>query len=275
MPGKKSGDKVKAAVSEHYGEIAEKGRSCCGSDPKGSELVKIYTQEELAVLPKEAKDSNCACGNPVAIAELEPGQVVLDLGSGAGVDVFLAAKNVGPKGKAIGVDMTDAMLEKANRLAERMGFENVEFRKGEIEDLPVDSDSVDVIISNCVINLVTDKDKVFREAYRALKPGGKLAISDRVLIKNLPDEAKEDLDLWSACVSGALMEDEYLSKIKKAGFVGVKVTDRRTYSEEEARSFVKAGKEERKKKTKLDEETAVQAFLAVANDRIVAFKPVS
>jgi len=276
MPGKKSENKVKAAVSEHYGEIAKKGRSCCGSDPKGSELVKIYTPEELAALPKEAKDSNCACGNPVAIAELEPGQVVLDLGSGAGVDVFLAAKNVGPKGKAIGVDMTDAMLDKANRLAKRMGFDNVEFRKGEIEDLPVDSDSVDVIIRNCVINLVTDKDKVFREAYRALKPGGKLAISDRVLIKDLPDEAKEDLDLWSACVSGALMEDEYLSKIKRAGFVRVKVTDRRTYSEEEARSFVKAGREERKKKkTKLDEKTAVQAFLAVANDRIVAFKPAS
>ncbi|MDD1773517.1 MAG: arsenite methyltransferase [Methanomassiliicoccales archaeon] len=274
MPGKKSDEKVKAAVTKHYSKMAKKSKSCCESEPRGSELVKIYTAEELAVLPKEAKDSNCACGNPVAIAELEPGQVVLDLGSGAGVDVFLAARNVGPKGKVIGVDMTDAMLEKANKLAKRMGFDNVEFRKGEIENLPVVGDSVDVIISNCVINLVTDKERVFREAYRVLRPGGKLAISDRVLVKDLPDEAREDLDLWSVCVSGAVMEGEYLSKIRKAGFVKVKVTDRRTYSEQEARSFVKTGVEERKKRRRtLDEETAVQAFLAVANDRIVAFKP--
>jgi ubiquinone/menaquinone biosynthesis C-methylase UbiE len=274
MPGKKSDEKVKAAVTKHYSKMARKSKSCCESEPGGSELVKIYTAEELAVLPKEAKDSNCACGNPVAIAELEPGQVVLDLGSGAGVDVLLAARNVGPKGKVIGVDMTDAMLEKANKLAKRMSFDNVEFRKGEIENLPVVEDSVDVIISNCVINLVTDKERVFREAYRVLRPGGKLAISDRVLLKDLPDEAREDLDLWSVCVSGALMEDEYLSKIRKAGFVKVKVTDQRKYSEKEARSFVKTGAEEWKKRKKtLDEETAVQAFLAVANDRIVAFKP--
>ncbi|MGD0057091.1 MAG: arsenite methyltransferase [Methanomassiliicoccales archaeon] len=274
MLEKKDDKEVKAAVTKHYSKMARKSESCCESEPRVSELVKIYTLEELAVLPKEAKNSNYACGNPVAIAELKPGQVVLDLGSGAGVDVFLAARNVGPKGKAIGVDMTDAMLEKANKLAKRMGFENVEFRKGEIENLPVDANSVDVIISNCVINLIPDKDNVFREAYRVLKPRGKLAISDRVLIKDLPDEAREDLDLWSVCVSGAIMEDEYLSKIKKAGFVKVKVTDRRTYSKKEARSFVKVGAEEWKKKRKtLDEEMAVQAFLAVANDRIVAFKP--
>ncbi len=272
MPAKKSDNAVKTAVSRHYRQVAKKGKSCCEYDPKGSELVKIYTPEELAVLPKEAKDANCACGNPVALAELRPGDVVLDLGSGAGVDVFLTAKNVGSKGKAIGVDMTDAMLEKANKLARSLGLDNVEFRKGEIESLPVESDSVDVIISNCVINLVTDKDRVFREAYRVLKPGGKLAISDRVLIRDLPDEAKGDLELWSACVSGALNEDEYLSKIRKAGFVGVKVTDRRTYSKEEARSFVRAG-DKKRRKSKIDEETAIQAFLAVANDRIVAFKP--
>jgi arsenite methyltransferase len=274
MSGKKTDEDVRAAVSKRYSKVAKKGKSCCDSEPRGSELVKIYTSEELAALPKEAKDSNCACGNPVAIAELEPGQVVLDLGSGAGVDVFLAAGKVGSKGMVIGVDATDAMLEKANKLAKQMGFDNVDFRKGQIERLPIESDTVDVIISNCVINLVTDKDKVFREAYRVLRPGGKLAISDRVLLRDLPEEAKEDLDLWSVCVSGALMEDEYLSKIRAAGFRRVKVTDRRTYSEKEARSFVKAAAEERKKrKKKLDEETAVQAFLAVANDRIVAYKP--
>ena len=274
MSGKKTDEDVRAAVSKRYSKVAKKGKSCCDSEPRGSELIKIYTPEELAALPKEAKDSNCACGNPVAIAELKPGQVVLDLGSGAGVDVFLAAGKVGSKGMVIGVDATDAMLEKANKLAKQMGFDNVDFRKGQIERLPIESDTVDVIISNCVINLVTDKDKVFREAYRVLRPGGKLAISDRVLLRDLPEEAKEDLDLWSVCVSGALMEDEYLSKIRAAGFRRVKVTDRRTYSEKEARSFVKAAAEERKKrKKKLDEETAVQAFLAVANDRIVAYKP--
>jgi arsenite methyltransferase len=274
MSGKKADEDVRAAVSKRYSKVAKKGKSCCDSEPRGSELVKIYTPEELAALPKEAKDSNCACGNPVAIAELEPGQVVLDLGSGAGVDVFLAARKVGPKGMVIGVDATDAMLEKANKLAKQMGFDNADFRKGQIERLPIESGTVDVIISNCVINLVTDKDKVFREAYRVLRPGGKLAISDRVLLRDLPEEAKEDLDLWSVCVSGALMEDEYLSKIRAAGFRRVKVTDRRTYSEKEARSFVKAAAEERKKrKKKLDDETAVQAFLAVANDRIVAYKP--
>jgi ubiquinone/menaquinone biosynthesis C-methylase UbiE len=274
MSGKKADEDVRAAVSKRYSKVAKKGKSCCDSEPRGSELVKIYTPEELAALPKVAKDSNCACGNPVAIAELEPGQVVLDLGSGAGVDVFLAARKVGPKGMVIGVDATDAMLEKANKLAKQMGFDNADFRKGQIERLPIESGTVDVIISNCVINLVTDKDKVFREAYRVLRPGGKLAISDRVLLRDLPEEAKEDLDLWSVCVSGALMEDEYLSKIRAAGFRRVKVTDRRTYSEKEARSFVKAAAEERKKrKKKLDDETAVQAFLAVANDRIVAYKP--
>jgi ubiquinone/menaquinone biosynthesis C-methylase UbiE len=209
----------------------------------------------------------------VAIAELKPGQVVLDMGSGAGLDVFLAAKKVGPDGRVMGVDALPEMLAKANKFAKLMGFSNIEFRKGDIENLPVDPDSVDVIISNCVINLVTDKDRVFREAYRVLRPGGKLAISDRVLLEDLPEEAKEDLELWSACVSGALKEKEYISKIKSAGFVKVKVTDRRTYSEKEARSFIKEGAKNRKRKSKLDEETAVKAFLAVANDRIVAFKP--
>jgi arsenite methyltransferase len=273
VPERKNADKVRTAVAKHYRKIAKEGKSCCDTTSEDSEIVKIYTPEDLAVLPGDAKNSSCACGNPVAIAELKPGQVVLDMGSGAGLDVFLAAKKVGPDGRVMGVDALPEMLAKANKFAKLMGFSNIEFRKGDIENLPVDPDSVDVIISNCVINLVTDKDRVFREAYRVLRPGGKLAISDRVLLEDLPEEAKEDLELWSACVSGALKEKEYISKIKSAGFVKVKVTDRRTYSEKEARSFIKEGAKNRKRKSKLDEETAVKAFLAVANDRIVAFKP--
>jgi len=273
VPERKTADKVRAAVAKHYRKIATGSESCCDSKSNDSTLLKIYTAEDLATVPKETKDSNASCGNPVAIAELKPGQVVLDLGSGAGLDVFLAAKKVGPGGKAIGVDALPEMLDKANKLAKLAGFSNVEFRKGNIENLPIESGSVDVIISNCVINLSVDKDRVFGEAYRVLRPGGKLAISDRVLLKDLPDKAKEDLELWSACVSGALGEKDYISKIKAAGFVKVKVTDRKTYTEKEARSFIKEAAKNRKRKSKLDEETAVKAFLAVANDRIVAFKP--
>jgi len=276
MTGKKAQDeKVRTAVMSRYERVATEGKSCCEARTTQNEIVKIYSEEDLAAMPDDLKASNCGCGNPVAIGALKPGQVVLDLGSGAGLDVFLASERVGPSGKVIGVDATRQMVLKANKMADELGLENVEFRKGVIEDLPVGSDSVDVIISNCVINLVTDKGKVFREAYRVLKPGGKLAVSDRVLVRELPEKAKGNLELWSACVSGALPEEEYLSEIKRAGFVRVKVTDQRLYSEKEARSFVKAVIENAKGKEikKLDEETAVQAFLAVANDRIFAFKP--
>ncbi len=268
-------EKVRTAVMDRYRRVAVEGKSCCEAETTQKEIVKIYGEEQLSSLPKEVKDRNCACGNPVAVAALKPGQVVLDLGSGAGLDVFLASERVGPSGKVIGVDATSQMLLRANRTAKEMGLGNVEFRKGAIEDLPVESDSVDVIISNCVINLVTDKSRVFREAFRVLKPGGKLAVSDRVLVKDLPEKAKGNLELWSACVSGALREEDYLAEIKAAGFVRVRVTDRRLYGEQEARDLVKTAVEEakRRKKKPLDEETAVQAFLAVANDRVVAYKP--
>ena len=266
--------KVKDAVLRYYGEVAKKGKSCCQTGTAPNEVIKIYSEEELKSVPEDLKSVNCGCGNPVALAQLKPGQVVLDLGSGAGLDAFLAAKRVGPSGKVIGVDATDEMLARAAKAARELGFDNVEFRKGVIEDLPIESNSVDVIISNCVINLVPDKDRVFREAYRVLKPGGKLSLSDRVLIGELPEKAREDLDLWSVCVSGAVAEEDYVSNIRAAGFVDVQVTDQATYTKEEARSIVKsASREGGKGKKRIDEDTAVRAFLAVANDRIVAFKP--
>lgn len=273
MPTQKSDEDIKKAVGEHYRTVAVKGKkeACLEEDCK---VFKIYTPEELETVPEEASDTSCACGNPVAIAELNEGDVVLDLGSGAGLDVFLAARRVGSSGLVIGIDMTDEMLEKARKAAERRGFHNVSFRKGEIEDLPVDSDSVDVIISNCVINLVTDKDRVFREAYRVLKPGGKLAISDRVLIKELPEGAREDMDLWSACVSSAIMEDDYLGKIAEAGFVDIRVEDQQVFERETVEKILKPIAEKwRREGKEVDEKMIVESYLAVASDRIVAFKP--
>ncbi len=171
--------------------------------------------------------ASAGCGNPTALAGLKEGEVVLDLGSGGGIDIFIAAKKVGPKGKAIGVDMTDEMLELARRNAEEVGIENVEFRKGDIEDLPVEDESVDVIISNCVINLAPDKDKVFTEAFRVLRPGGRMLISDKVTKGGLPEEVRNDPDAWAACVSGALDEEVYVGKIRDAGFEKVSVVSKR------------------------------------------------
>ncbi|MEM2944493.1 MAG: arsenite methyltransferase [Methanomassiliicoccales archaeon] len=268
-------NKIRSAVIDRYKTVARKGKSCCDASSGPREIIKIYSSEELSSVPDDVKESNCACGNPVAIAELKEGQVVLDLGSGAGLDVILASQKVGDSGLVIGVDATDEMVAKANKVAKTLSLKNVEFRKGLIEDLPISDNSVDVIISNCVINLVTDKQKVFREAYRVLKPGGKLAISDRVLIGELPEEAKSNLELWSACVSGAIDENEYLNMIREAGFVNVKVTDRRVYSIDEAKSLAKTLIEEaiESGKSPPDEQSAVKAFCSIANDHIVAYKP--
>jgi len=275
--GKKGGQNnvIRTAVINRYSRVANEGKSCCDTSSGTKEIIKIYSEKELASVPEEVKTSNCACGNPLAIAELKPGQVVLDLGSGAGLDVFLASHKVGHQGKVIGVDATDEMVAKADKVAKSMGLGNVEFRKGFIENLPVEDNSIDVVISNCVINLVTDKEKVFKEAYRVLKPKGKLAISDRVLIDELPSEVRANLDLWSACVSGAIPEVEYLSMIKAAGFFDVRVTDRRTYTFEEATSFAKTVIDEAKRlgRETLDEKIVARAFLAIANDHIVAYKP--
>jgi arsenite methyltransferase len=225
---------IKEVVKGRYAQIAKQDQeSCCSSCGCGvSPLVQAeavgYLRKDLADIPEETV-IGLGCGNPTAIAELRTGEVVLDLGSGAGVDVFLAANKVGPTGRAIGVDMTEEMVGKAKGIARDYGYHNVEFRLGEIERLPVGDESVDVIISNCVINLSPDKSKVFQEAYRALKFGGRLIVSDKVSEGALPDEIKYDPDAWAGCIAGALEQQEYLEKIEEAGFKDIEVVSSREF----------------------------------------------
>lgn len=216
---------VKQAVKEAYTKVAQ-GAGCCGTSDEGSGsyLSQIgYSAEELAALPQGAVDSAAGCGNPTALAQLRPGQVVLDLGSGAGIDVFLAAQRVGPTGKVIGVDMTEAMVGKAQANVVKLGLKNVEFRLGEIEALPAEDESVDVIISNCVINLSLDKGAVFQEVFRVLRPGGWMMISDLVTRGELPEEIRKNLESWAGCVAGALDQSVYLGLIREAGFKEVQL----------------------------------------------------
>lgn len=214
----------KEVIKKKYQDIAIFGGSCCpgGSsccgDSSSADISKSLGYSEADV--KIAPDANMGlgCGNPTAFAELKPGDIVLDLGSGAGFDCFLAAQKVGNAGKVIGVDMTPEMIEKAQANARKYGYSNVEFRHGDIEALPVEDSSVDVIISNCVINLAPDKEKVFREAFRVLKPEGRMYISDMVLLEDLPEKLKSDSDLLAGCIAGAVLKEEYLRLLKKAGF---------------------------------------------------------
>jgi len=224
---------IKKAVREGYAKIASQGSSCCGQSSSccGSAAVaqdiskKIgYAEEEMKAVP-EGANLGLGCGNPVALASLKKGETVLDLGSGAGFDCFLAAQKIGAKGKVIGVDMTPEMLDKARENARKGKYKNVEFRLGEIENLPVADSSVDVIISNCVINLSPDKARVFAEAFRVLKPGGRLMVSDIVLLQELPDAIKNSVQAYIGCLSGAVMKAEYLRLIKKAGFKDVSILD--------------------------------------------------
>ena len=226
-------EEVKKIVKKRYGGIARAGSSCCSSCDCGPSIMKQgkrigYSEEDLRNVP-EASNMGLGCGNPVALAALKEGDTVLDLGSGSGVDVFLAAKKVGSKGKVIGVDMTKEMIERAESSAKKYGYANVEFRMGEIENLPVEDNSVDVVISNCVINLSIDKEKVFREAYRVLKPGGRVMISDLVTEGKLPEEIKKNLEAWARCVAGALEKNDYLDTMKKAGFRKIKVISESSY----------------------------------------------
>jgi len=216
---------VREAVKRGYTRVAEQSSGCCGSGPPHPEETARrigYSDQELQSAPK-GSNLGVGCGNPTAIASLRPGEAVLDLGSGAGFDAFLAARAVGPTGRVIGVDMTDAMLEKARENARKGNFTNVEFRKGSIEDLPIEDGSIDVIISNCVINLSPEKDRVFRDAFRVLRPGGRLVISDIVLERPLPPEVANDVDAHLGCVGGASLRSEYLELIEEAGFREVNI----------------------------------------------------
>lgn len=222
---------IKKVVKERYGKIAKGGESCCPTcEPSAGEMGKKigYSEKDLKNVP-ESSNMGLGCGNPVALASLKEGETVLDLGSGGGIDVFLAAKKVGPKGKVIGVDMTEEMVRKASATSIKHGYANVEFRLGEIEKLPLKNNSVDVIISNCVINLSPDKERVFREAYRVLKHGGRIMISDLVTEGRLPEKIKKSFDAWAGCIAGALEKNEYLDVIRKAGFKDVRIISESSY----------------------------------------------
>ena len=238
---------LKETVREKYGEAALRvksgGSSCCGAsaaldgscDPITSNL---YDASQTDTLPEAAVLASLGCGNPTALAELKPGETVLDLGSGGGIDVLLSARRVGPAGKAYGLDMTDEMLALARENQRKAGLNNVEFLKGEIESIPLPENSVDVIISNCVINLSGDKGRVLREAYRVLKPGGRFAVSDVVTRGQVPAEVRQSMLLWVGCIAGALDEHEYVEKLAKAGFESIGLEPTRVYNIEDARQFL-------------------------------------
>ena len=235
---------IQQAVQDKYGAIAASvrtggggcGPSACGcGDPITSNL---YSEAQTGSLPPEAVLASLGCGNPTALAQLEPGHVVLDLGSGGGIDVLLSATRVGPTGKAYGLDMTDEMLALARENQRKAGATNVEFLKGTIESIPLPDNSVDVIISNCVINLSSDKDAVLREAFRVLKPGGRFAVSDVVVRGAVPEEVRRNMELWVGCIAGALEESDYVAKLRAAGFVDVDVDAWRVYRLDDARAFL-------------------------------------
>ena len=238
-----SGENVQAAVREKYGEIARSvgSQGCCGpvacgcGDPISSNL---YSADQTAGLPDAAVAASLGCGNPTALVELQAGQTVLDLGSGGGIDVLLSARRVGPTGKVYGLDMTEDMLALARENQRKAGVTNVEFVKGTIEAIPLPDNTIDVIVSNCVINLSTDKDAVLREAFRVLKPGGRFAVSDVVIRGDVPEEIRRSMELWVGCVAGALHDREYETKLHEAGFVDVDVEPWRVYSVNDARAFL-------------------------------------
>ncbi len=242
---------LKQIVKDKYGKAALKvvagtGASCCsGSAGCGPEAAvdpitsNLYSAGETAALPAEAVAASLGCGNPTALAELQVGETVLDLGSGGGIDVLLSARRVGPTGKAYGLDMTDEMLALARGNQRKAGVDNVEFLRGEIEAIPLPDNSVDVIISNCVINLSADKDCVFAEAFRVLRPGGRFAVSDVVVRGEVPAEIRKSVELWIGCVAGALGEGEYRAKLTRAGFEGVALEPTRIYRAEDATDFLK------------------------------------
>jgi SAM-dependent methyltransferase len=243
-----STENIKEVVKEKYGEAALRvgrgGSACCGSAPSTASgccdpiTSNLYDASQAGQIPEEAMLASLGCGNPTALAKLNAGETVLDLGSGGGIDVLLSARRVGPTGKAYGLDMTDEMLALANENKRKSGLSNVEFLKGEIEHIPLPDNSVDVIISNCVINLSADKDSVFAEAFRVLKPGGRFAVSDVITQGDVPPEIRKSVLAWVGCVAGALEQDEYRGKLKAAGFEQVDLEPTRVYRVEDAREFL-------------------------------------
>src|SRR3954468_11198370 len=245
---------VREIVKEKYGEAARRvieGKglpadcfsqtSCCSASAAAScdpITSNLYDEAQAGQIPEEALKASLGCGNPTALAQLHPGETVLDLGSGGGIDILLSARRIGPTGKAYGLDMTDDMLALARENQRRAGVENVEFLKGEIESIPLPDNSIDVIISNCVINLSANKDQVLREAFRVLKPGGRFAVSDVVVRGEVPDEIRKSMLLWVGCIAGALQEQEYRSKLIAAGLAGIDMEPTRVYDIEDARAFL-------------------------------------
>jgi SAM-dependent methyltransferase len=239
---------VKEVVKEKYGQaalrvVSGQKSSCCGSAPSGLGQIDpitrdLYNNAERDQLPEEAVLASLGCGNPTALAQLSPGETVLDLGSGGGIDVLLSARRVGPTGKAYGLDMTDEMLALARENQKKSGLENVEFLKGEIENIPLPDNTVDVVISNCVINLSADKDQVIREVFRVLKPGGRFAVSDIVVRGAVPDSIRRSIELWAGCVAGALEESDYRAKLERSGFEDVGIEPTRVYNIDDARDLV-------------------------------------
>ena len=240
--------KIQDAVKEKYGaaakQVAAGKTACCGGGAQlsGCDPItrNLYDAAEKAALPADAVAASLGCGNPTALAQLQPGETVLDLGSGGGIDVLLSAKRVGPTGKVYGLDMTDEMLALAHENQKKAGAQNVEFLKGTIESIPLPDNTVDVIISNCVINLSGDKDRVLREAFRVLKPGGRLAVSDVVIRGEVPPEIRKSMELWVGCMAGALQETEYREKLAAAGFQSISVEPTRVYRADEASEYLVA-----------------------------------
>lgn len=244
---------VKKKVQKYYGNIAEKvssgskggcgcgcGSSCCGDI---SSLPVNYDSKDIEELPQEALNASLGCANPLAFAKLKEGETVLDLGSGGGIDVLIASKYVGSSGKVYGLDMTDSMLKLANENKEKMGVSNVEFIKGYIEDIPLDNETVDVIMSNCVINLSEDKEKALSEAYRVLKKGGRLAIADIVTLKDVPDKIRKQAELWAGCIAGTIKIDEYKAILEKVGFKDIEIEPVHVYTKEIIQGLVESKKE--------------------------------
>jgi arsenite methyltransferase len=272
-------DKVKKLVRNRYAKVAKTDGSCCASSinccsaSTNQQVSKMigYSEEEVSAVP-EGANLGLGCGNPTALASLKEGERVLDLGSGAGFDCFLAAKKVGKKGKVIGIDMTPEMLDKARANAKKGKYANVEFRLGEIENLPVADNSVDVIISNCVINLAPDKKRVFEEAFRVLSPHGRLMVSDIVLLKALPKSIQNNVEAYAGCISGAELKDKYLELIRKAGFSDVKVIDEKTYPLEYIVS--ESTLKDAIKMTDMTEQEVKEAANAVVSVKVSAVKSV-